>query len=137
MMSFIAALNESVSRYTQTEQGQVDTDLASFVVWVSANPPAEVAPVKGEPRDPTSATGQVWKYLDTLVQDKIVFTRKGACDALIGAGLNAATVATQYQRWAKTRGYTAPAPAEALPKPEPKQVVAVPPTVHHKAAPQS
>jgi hypothetical protein len=112
----MSTLNESVSQFTLTNPGQ-DPSLSTFLAWVTLNPPKQVETPKGEPRSAQSATGQVWAYLDNLVGSSTPFTRKQACDALVGAGLNAATVATQYQRWAKTRGHVNPAPVVALPVP--------------------
>jgi hypothetical protein len=118
--SFVATLQGQAVAYCNTHEvdpSEVTLDL--FVSWVEKNPPAEVVTPKGEPRSATSLTGQVWAYLDSLVAGGKPFTRKAACDALKAAGLNEATVSTQYQRWAKTRGYKAPAP----------EVVALPPII--------
>ena len=99
---FLSTLNDRVNSYL-AQEGEVSQDLTTFVSWVVANPPA--SPVKGEPKNPASSTGQVWVYLDSLVAGKHTFTRKGAVSALVAAGINEATASTQYQRWAKTRGY--------------------------------
>lgn len=124
MVTFIQSLQGRVAEFTKAQQlDEVGEDLALFVAWVEKNPPAEVVTPKGEPRSSTSQTGQVWAYLDTLVAGGSAFTRKAACDALVGAGLNAATVSTQYQKWAKARGY------KQVPA-----VVALPPVIH-KAEP--
>jgi hypothetical protein len=120
--SFIVTLQGRAAAFCNAQQVEVSDDLALFLAWVEKNPPVEVVTPKGEPRSAQSQTGQVWAYLDTLVSGGSAFTRKAACDALIGSGLNAATVSTQYQRWAKARGYKQVAP-----------IVALPPVIHHKA----
>jgi hypothetical protein len=102
-----------VNRFTLTLEEQVKAYLATggydevtkFLEWSKANPPVAKA---GEPST-GSVTAQVWAYCDGLAKAGTKFTRKDVVEALVAQGVNRATASTQFQRWAKARGYSRPA----------------------------
>lgn len=101
---FVRALESQVAAFVQAQKlSKVSDDLALFVAWSQANPPAEKVSAPAA----ESATGKVWSYCDALVKENKPLVRKAVIDALVAQGLNPATVSTQYQRWTKARGVKA------------------------------